>query len=285
MLKYTLRQGDLIKDFNIPLKLKNSFDPTALKYDIIDNQMNNETYNYVSENSIIDVEKVRIRPALIKSVFDGTSDYGKDEFVTNIESLTFNLNLLDSYKFNYVIPSNYGMMGFTNSNIINKDESLKNSLLRLLFFDSKNPANQNLLAFSNIYIDTTKLYYDLYNSNMDISKVKTEFITYNPLIANSYDNTDGFYLYLYNTDIIKNSITNIYMKAEFYNSKTGKKIIFAANRSSINGFSLSELFDNMYYDVSIRYINNNIYYIIEQINRADSSEGKIKLDLYEANIK
>ena len=45
-------------------------------------------------------------------------------------------------------------LGFTNNDIRFQKNKLKKSFLRLLFYDSTNPSNQNLIAYSTIFMDS-----------------------------------------------------------------------------------------------------------------------------------
>lgn len=49
-------------------------------------------------------------------------------------------------------------LNFTNEDIRYQKSKLKKSFLRLLFFDSVNPADQNLLAYSTVFIDSGALF-------------------------------------------------------------------------------------------------------------------------------
>lgn len=51
-----------------------------------------------------------------------------------------------------------GYLGFTNSDVRNQKNKLQKSFLRLSFYDSSNPTNQQLLAYSTIFFNTNKLY-------------------------------------------------------------------------------------------------------------------------------
>lgn len=49
-------------------------------------------------------------------------------------------------------------LGFTDNDVKYQKNKLKKSFLRLLFYDSINPANQHLLHYSTIFMDTGKLF-------------------------------------------------------------------------------------------------------------------------------
>ena len=49
-------------------------------------------------------------------------------------------------------------LGFTNSDIRYQKNKLSRSFLRIMFYDSMNPGNQNLLYYSTIFVDSGKLF-------------------------------------------------------------------------------------------------------------------------------
>ena len=49
-------------------------------------------------------------------------------------------------------------LGFTDSDVKYRKNKLKKTFLRLSFYDSTQPTNQNLLAYSTVFVDTGKLY-------------------------------------------------------------------------------------------------------------------------------
>ena len=51
-----------------------------------------------------------------------------------------------------------GFLGFQNSDVRNQKNRLKKSFLRLSFYDSSNQANQNLLAYSTVFMDSGKMF-------------------------------------------------------------------------------------------------------------------------------
>ena len=51
-----------------------------------------------------------------------------------------------------------GYVGFTTNDVKYQKNTLKKSFIRLSFYDSDNPASQNLLAYSTIFMDNNKLY-------------------------------------------------------------------------------------------------------------------------------
>lgn len=169
--------------FNIPLTIENNFEIDLFKEDLL-------TTNFVEKekekaiNRIVNMEKQVYYPVYIKD--DGSRDF--------IEKIVFNLHfrersgdnwLVENDKFwngtnydtnppsapkctsstgntTFSVPSNQSdllyYLGFTNNDVRYQKNRLKKSFLRLLFYDSTNQTNQNLLYTSTIFMDSGTLF-------------------------------------------------------------------------------------------------------------------------------
>lgn len=148
-------------------------------------------------------------------------------------------------------------LGFTNEDVRFQKNKLKKSFLRLMYFDSTNPANQNMIGYSTIFFDTGDMFakYIKYNEeknyvavNMNenqygvynISKGKTgirvnrESFNENTRLSSQFvvkskntskASSEGFYLYIW-----KDNSTplpqDLYMKVEFNHAGYGRTIPF-----------------------------------------------------------
>lgn len=148
-------------------------------------------------------------------------------------------------------------LGFTNEDVHYQKNKLKKSFLRLMYFDSTNPANQNMIGYSTIFFDTGDMFakYIKYNEeknyvavNMNenqygvynISKGKTgirvnresfnektrlssQFVVKSKNTSKA--SSEGFYLYIW-----KDNSTplpqDLYMKVEFNHAGYGRTIPF-----------------------------------------------------------
>ena len=148
-------------------------------------------------------------------------------------------------------------LGFTNEDVRFQKNKLKKSFLRLMYFDSTNPANQNMIGYSTIFFDTGDMFakYIKYNEeknyvavNMNenqygvynISKGKTgirvnresfnektrlssQFVVKSKNTSKA--SSEGFYLYIW-----KDNSTplpqDLYMKVEFNHAGYGRTIPF-----------------------------------------------------------
>ena len=156
-------------------------------------------------------------------------------------------NLYDNVDF--VNSSNLmGFLGFTDDDIFNQKARVKQSFLRLSFYDSPNPLEQNLLFYSTIFIDSGDLYGkfvkrkawlesidDRYNEienpvvwSSGSSSEKYPPITCQLTVNDEYDTTksgDGFNLYLFKADApLENEEQDIYMKVEFNHAGYGRTV-------------------------------------------------------------
>ena len=214
-----------------------------------------------SINKIIDYEKVRFAPKLSNG--------------NNLENLTINLNFLKdgSYK-----NSTYADIGFFDDDILFNKNKFKNSFLRLSFYDSDVPTNQNLISFITIFSKSG----DKFTS---ANELNVNFRVNNP-ITNPEGFAEGFYIYHYKSEVLENSPQNIYMRAEFNNASTGKTTKFMTSNELLdinnvikklhNEYLLTKTSTGYYYTVNKNYNNSN--------NITESSNN-LKINLYEIRVK
>lgn len=148
-------------------------------------------------------------------------------------------------------------LGFTNEDVHFQKNKLKKSFLRLMYFDSTNPANQNMIGYSTIFFDTGDMFakYIKYNEEKNYVAVnmnKNQYGVYNisegktgirvnresfnektrlssQFVVKSKNtskaSSEGFYLYIW-----KDNSTplpqDLYMKVEFNHAGYGRTIPF-----------------------------------------------------------
>lgn len=141
-----------------------------------------------------------------------------------------------------------GYLGFTDDDIYNQKNRVKQSFLRLLFYDGPNPLTQNLLYYSTIFMDTGELYGKfvkrkawledtVFNYDQRTNPVvwypaspddPCDAITSQFRVNDEYDMTksgEGFNLYLFREDApTENTPQDIYMKVEFNHAGYGRTI-------------------------------------------------------------
>ena len=154
-------------------------------------------------------------------------------------------------------------LGFTDADVKYRKNKLKKSFLRLLFYDSMQPTNQNLIAYSTVFIDTGNLYgkymrnfengdvkYSRCSDNGDVKqgliggrvnrepygfdtdsdstyieslRLSSQFVVKDKYLSDS--SSEGFYLYLWKS--METTVhSDIYMKVEFNHAGYGRTIPF-----------------------------------------------------------
>lgn len=195
-----------------------------------------------------------------------------------------------------------GYLGFTDDDIYNQKNRVKQSFLRLLFYDSDNPLTQNLLYYSTIFLDSGELFgkyvkrkawledsdeeYDhLVNpvvwspaSPDDTCEAVTSRITVN----DEYDITksgEGFNLYLFRQDAPEKDPKDIYMKVEFNHAGYGRTVPLIYWRKGGDGttpvdLDIKEYYKNLYIKLKIRLTEKGYVYTFDDatfVNKDDET--------------
>lgn len=155
-------------------------------------------------------------------------------------------------------------LNFTDKDVHYQKNKLKKSFLRVMFFDSMNPANQNMLAYYTIFMDSGN-YFSKYaryieaegytrigkpgtftgikvdreptktskkkdiDSNTDMDDVESVRLSSQFVVEDKYmsdASSEGFYLYLWKDNFLGTYPQNIYMKVEFNHAGYGRTIPF-----------------------------------------------------------
>jgi hypothetical protein len=157
-----------------------------------------------------------------------------------------------------------GYLGFDDDDIYYQKTKVKKSFLRLLYYDSKDMLNKNLLTYSTSFLDSGKLFtkYSMIRNNESLFKYVSESERFDnemvmfepgrqPIVSDrkyvtgetkKYDSlrissgivlkdkynddasSDGFYLYMFKQDAPSEEPIDLYLKAEFNNAKYGKTV-------------------------------------------------------------
>lgn len=249
-----------------------------------------------SINPIIDYEKTRFTPTLMNGDL--------------INKLTIKLNFLNSSG-TYITPTYYSDMNFDDNDILFQKNRFKNSFLKLSFYDSDKPTNQNLVSimtiFSRLAGEDLRPLVDgsgniLVGGGLprNANEIPVRFILENP-ISTPEGFAEGFYIYHYKTNIdnttrtlvqnTKSSIpTNekrgsLYMRAEFNNAATGKITNFITTSSLLD---INDLIKKLHVKYLLKRNATGYYYSLStNYNGADNiTEGTgVILDLYEIRVE
>ncbi len=281
MLKYSLNlnnTGATNGYITVPIGL--DFSPEMNQYDFIENNFDvikqagviNETTNY---------EKIKLTP--VDSV---------DENI-NISTLQFNLHFIVNNDWTNG-ATQITNLGFTSDDVKFRRKRVEKSFIRLSFYDTTNPKTQNLLYYSTIFLDANDLYTKYISNNNSMSELKSEFIVENSRFTKKIKSSEGYNLYLFKEDILKNETKTIYLKIEFSNALNGRTTLFTKNKPyTISGYTIKELYENMYFNVNCK-LNSEadkyIYWLedISPVPYTDSDNKYLtniaKIEAYQAKI-
>lgn len=204
-----------------------------------------------------------------------------------------------------------GHLNFNDDDVHYQKMKLKKSFIRLSFYDSDNPLTQQLLYYSTIFLDSGELFgkfvrnraknkwFGVFNEGdgeddrlgVTVS-VKDKY--------NSDKSSEGFYLYLFNTEVTReNPYKNIYMKVEFNHAGYGRTLPFTKPNLNIDGdnmritpISFEDYFKRVYIKLGVQYTpygDHNFVYFVEDDNTntfmtVDDENKKIIFNLFEVLI-
>ena len=201
---------------------------------------------------------------------------------------------------NFVNSSNLiGYLGFTDDDIYNQKNRVKQSFIRLSFYDSDNPLTQNLLYYSTIFFDSGDLFgkyvkrkawleeeneeYDhlitpvVWSSTADTDTCSA--VTSQLMVNDEYDMTrsgEGFNLYLFREDApIENDPQDIYMKIEFNHAGIGRTvplIYWPKEGNSPKKLTIENYLENLYIKVRIALTEKGYVYTFPDTISADNAE-------------
>lgn len=86
-----------------------------------------------------------------------------------------------SYNNKSLQPDLLGYLGFSDSDVKYRKNTLKKSFLRLSFFDSTQPTRQNMLCYSTVFIDAGKLF-SKYMRNFENPKTPSDSFAYSRMV-------------------------------------------------------------------------------------------------------
>ena len=192
-----------------------------------------------------------------------------------------------------------GFLGFTDDDIYNQKNRVRQTFIRLSFYDSSDPLTQNLLYYSTIFLDSGELYGkyvkrkawleeedDTYNHEIDpvvwspTAETDTCSAVTSQLIVNDeYDMTrsgEGFNLYLFRQDApIENSGEPIYMKVEFNHAGIGRTVPLIFWPKDENGdaerLTIENYLSNLYIKMNISLTERGYVYTFSDAVSGDEA--------------
>lgn len=204
-----------------------------------------------------------------------------------------------------------GFLDFTDDDVYNQKNRVKQSFLRLSFYDSNNPLEQNLMYYSTIFLDSGDLFgkfikrkawleetidwYDESTYPVIWSSASTEdpvsAVTSQIIVNDEYDTTrsgEGFNLYLFKQDApIEEDAENpekdiYYMKVEFNHAGNGRTIPLIFWPKNGEGtpvkLSIGNYFKYLYIKVKIALTDKGYVYILnpDDVVEVDDTDPSTK---------
>lgn len=202
-------------------------------------------------------------------------------------------------------------VGFVTNDVKYQKNKLKKSFLRIFYYDSDNPATQNLLGYSTVFMDCNKLYSKFiskanfecyYDDNGEIVKgIKTDReVSVNDLtkilkwsgmtteeiedyrlssqitVKNKYlsdNSSEGFYLYKWEGEDEDTIPNDVYMKIEFNHAGYGRNVPMMApyKDGQVKGFKTNN-------EIIDDWSNTSTQYGIKRYTRYSYIHLKTKYD-------
>jgi len=255
--KIQINNGTLsgVTELLIKIPISTSFSPVD-QSDIIERKFV-ETGIRGSINKIVDYERVRFSP------YDNSGN--KMKFVR--------------YKLHFIAGNTYGDIDFVNDDLRFRRNNLKESFLRLSFYNNDKPTIGDKLFDVTIhpqFLVTTP--------GGDFESENIQFNLSDP-ITNPSGFAEGLFLYNNKDDEMYTTTgTSIYMKAEFNNAKTG--FSHKMMTSSTPVLNANEVIDVIYTKYILKRENNKyIYYLDTTYNQnIVYSSNEVLINLYETEI-
>ena len=196
-----------------------------------------------------------------------------------------------------------GYLGFTDDDVYNQKNRVKQSFIRLSFYDGNNPLTQSLLYYSTIFLDSGDLYgkyvkrkawleeddenYDNQINPVVWSSAATTdpvpAVTSQLIVNDEYDMTrsgEGFNLYLFRQDApLEKEHQDIYMKVEFNHAGYGRTIpLIYWGKDDDTGkpktLKVSNYRENLYIPVRITLSDNGYVYMFPNAKSAENGEAE-----------
>lgn len=268
MLKYKINIRDIIeKSGNVQIQINETLTPILGQEELIlDNIKTNDV------NQTLDYEKIKCEPIYIINEFQ----------VSLLSSMLFypNFYINNDWSSN---GTKLKLLGITEDDVKNRRNRLSKSFLRLSFYDNDNLTTQNLLYYSNIFVDSGRIYGE-YISGANFDDLILKFNVENPKFGNNNNKYEGFNIYLFKDDIQKNETKTIYLKIEYNNAINGSTSLFLKNKPvDTNGYTLNEVKNNMFLAISVKYdmeLKKYVYWI-----NGNANNKNMVINLYQAKVK
>lgn len=279
--KYTVRLKTFDEDthFKIPVNLEFASVDQAevVNRDFVEEEVENAI------NPIVDYETTRFIPL---------SSTG-----TVIKDLKYKPIFLDDSGA-LLNPTYYSNIGFSNDDIKFQKNRFKKSFLRLSFYDSDVPTDQNLVSFITIFcrlqngdlraiVDANGTPSPLPGIPETASNIPVRFELTDPILQPEGFH-EGFHLYYFKNELKKNDAVpkELYMRADFNNAATGKLTRFITTPDTL---PINELIGKLHTRYLLTRTNTGYYYSVDPTyNNAQNivEDGtRLTINLYEIKVQ
>lgn len=183
----------------------------------------------------------------------------------------------------------YMEAGFNEDDVYYQKDRLKQSFIRILFYDGKNPLTQKLLCYSTVFIDTNKMFKRFLTKEQNGISFSVFDRDY------SLASSEGFYAYFFPDERHdEREGETIYMKIEFNHAGYGKTIpmiVPIVTETIPTGFyvggqlDIEKYWDNLYIPIVAKRENGIFSYVFPDDRIIKSTDGQtIRLVLIEPKI-
>lgn len=283
------------RDISIPLTIRSKEDYSILKDSSLDTILTNDVKDNITVD-VIDMEKGVFAPVLASGLFP--------------ESITFDLYFrqrnLDNWETNDLKGWNepfllaapkdidaggdlYAFAGFSENDIHYQKSKIKQSFIRIMFYDGKNPLTQKLLCYSTVFLDSNVMFRKYINEERN-------GITFTVRDRNyKYASSEGFYAYLFpDSQQSEKMGETIYMKIEFNHAGYGKTIpmmippvnkVIPAGFSSDGRLDIENYWNNLYIPIVVKRNGGTGTYMLPDDRILTSDDGsEVRFVLVEPRI-
>jgi len=278
--KYKIRLGNL--DENALFKIPVNLEFASVDQSEVVNRDFVETEVEKSINPIVDYETTRFVPL---------SSQGNRIKDVKYKPTFLNSNGLLSETF-------YSNIGFSNDDIRFQKNRFKQSFLRLSFYDSDIPTDQNLVTVITIFcklysgdlrpiIDANGTPSPLPGVPETASNIPVRFELTDPILQQSGFH-EGFHLYYFKNELKKNNILpkELFMRADFNNAATGKTTRFITTSETL---PINELIGKLHTRYLLTRTDTGYFYSIDPLyNNATNvieEDTRLTVNLYEIKVQ
>jgi hypothetical protein len=246
--------------------------PINIDYQIVDN-------SELIETKFVDIE--------VQKAVNPILDYYK---------VRYNVSFLDG---NFIQnPTYYSTIGFNDQDIKFERSNFKESFLSLQFFDTDNALTQTLMSEIDIYSNLSQ---DSYYSSgtprtvgiagqvKPASQIPVRFTLSNPVLVKR-GFYEGYHIYSYKDDIAIGAPKYLYMKATYFNAKSGK----STNLCSIGSpLTIDSLVNKLYTKYVLIRTSTGFYYqldntyssnIVYTTNATNQNNKDVTINLYQIQV-